>query len=419
MSKVIVVGAGAAGMIAAIAAANQGHQVTIFEKNEKAGKKLFITGKGRCNVTNDSDVENILNHVVCNKKFLYSALYGFTSQDMMQLLEDAGLKLKVERGNRVFPASDKSSDVIRTLTQLLKSKHVEIVYHCPVAKLLTEIDETHTLKVVGVELAENAPYDEKDVAADAVIVATGGMSYASTGSDGDGYRFGKESGHELTEPVPSLVPMNISEDWVKNLQGLSLRNVNLSIYKKNKKVYDDFGEMLFTHFGISGPLVLSASPVCIKHMAIGELTAEIDLKPALSEEQLDARLLKDFEKYHNKQFHNALSDLLPAKLIPVIVDLSRIDPYKKVNEITRQERNMLLHLLKHLTMHISGLRGFNEAIITHGGISVKDVNASTMESKKCQGLYFAGEVLDVDALTGGYNLQIAWSTGWLAGTSIR
>lgn len=418
MSKVVVVGAGAAGMMAALSAAKAGHRVTIFEKNEKAGKKLFITGKGRCNVTNDSDVENILSHVAVNKKFLYSALYGFSSQDVMQLFEDAGLHLKVERGNRVFPASDKSSDVIRTLVTMLEKLHVRFVFNAPVRAILTEQDEEGFTKARGVLLESDAACKEKEVPADAVIVATGGISYPSTGSTGDGYRFARATGHTLTEPKPSLVPFNIAQDWVKGLQGLSLKNVTLSVWHGKKKIYEDFGEMLFTHFGISGPLVLSASPVCLKYIEEKSLKAVIDLKPALSEEQLDARLLKDFEKYHNKQFHNALSDLLPVRLIDVVVDLSRIDPYKKVNEITRQERMTLLHLLKHMEMDITGTRGFNEAIITRGGVSVRDIDASTMASKRCRHLYFAGEVIDVDALTGGYNLQIAWSTGWLAGLSI-
>ena len=325
----------------------------------------------------------------------------------MQFFETYGCPLKTERGKRVFPVSDRSADVLAALSRAMKQSGV-LRRQGTAERLL--LDNGRICGVAdGTQLLSCA----------AAILCTGGVSYPLTGSTGDGYRMAAALGHTILPPVGSLVPLVCDGGDCSEMQGLSLRNVEIRICDGKKQLYQEFGEMLFTHFGISGPLVLSASPVCIKHMAIGELTAEIDLKPALSEEQLDARLLKDFEKYHNKQFHNALSDLLPAKLIPVIVDLSRIDPYKKVNEITRQERNMLLHLLKHLTMHISGLRGFNEAIITHGGISVKDVNASTMESKKCQDLYFAGEVLDVDALTGGYNLQIAWSTGWLAGTSIR
>lgn len=439
MSKVIVVGAGAAGMIAAITAAEAGHQVIVIEKNEKPGKKLFITGKGRCNVTNDCDVETLLNNVTVNKKFLYSAFYGFTSQDMMKLLEDAGLKLKVERGNRVFPQSDKSSDVIKTLRLLMEKNHVEVMYQQTVKELIFDRNTPEKCKIKGVRLE-----DGRCLTADSVIVATGGLSYPVTGATGDGYLWAKSAGHDIKPTYPSLVPLNIKEEWVKEMQGLSLKNVRLSVFKGKKKIFEDFGEMLFTHFGISGPLVLSASPVCIGHMKDEKkkkdgrtadkqenieslagkmldagLEAEIDLKPALDEMQLDSRLVKDFEKYNNKQFHNALADLLPSKMIPVIVALSGIDAYKKVHMITREERQSLCRLLKHLRMHISGVRGYHEAIITKGGVSVKDINPSTMESKLCGGLYFAGEVLDLDAVTGGFNLQIAWSTGRLAGGSIH
>lgn len=400
-------------MLSAITAASAGHQVTVLEKNEKAGKKLFITGKGRCNVTNDCDVETLLNQVMVNKKFLYSAFYGFTSQDMMKLLEDGGLRLKVERGNRVFPQSDKSSDVIRTLCQMMDRHGVEVLYDHPVKDIIFDRTSEETCKIKGVCL-ENG----KKLYADNVIVATGGLSYPVTGSTGDGYAWAKEVGHDIKETSPSLVPLNIREEWVKEMQGLSLKNVKLTVFKGKKKIYDDFGELMFTHFGVTGPLVLSASAVCINHIDKG-LEAEIDLKPALDDAQLDSRLLKDFEKYNNKQFHNALGDLLPTKMIPVIIELSGIDPYKKVHMITREERQNLCYLLKHLRMHISGLRGYNEAVITRGGVAVKHVNPSTMESKLCRGLYFVGEVLDLDALTGGFNLQIAWSTARLAGLSIE
>lgn len=412
MSKVVVIGAGASGMMAAITAAEHGHHVTLVEKNDKPGKKLFITGKGRCNLTNDCDVETLLANVVTNKKFLYSAFYGFTSQDMMEFMENAGLKLKVERGNRVFPQSDKSSDVIKTLRLLLFMNHVKIVYGQKVKELIFDRTDPVNCKIKGVRL-QNHSFIE----ADDVIVATGGLSYPVTGSTGDGYRFAASIGHEIKQEYPSLVPMEVCEDWVKNLQGLSLKNVRLSVFKGKKQIYQDFGEMLFTHFGISGPLVLSASALCVSQKE-SNLRVEIDLKPALDAGQLDARLVRDFEKYSNKQFHNALSDLLPTKLIPVIVTLSGINPYKKVSLVTKEDRLRLGALLKQLTMHISGFRGYNEAIITRGGVALKDINPSTMESKLCKGLYFVGEVLDVDALTGGFNLQIAWSTGRLAGLSI-
>lgn len=411
MSNVIVIGAGAAGMMAAITAAQQGHCVQLLEKNEKPGKKLFITGKGRCNVTNAADTEDMLKAVMRNPKFLYSGFYGFSNSQMMSFLEENGLPLKIERGNRVFPVSDHSSDVIKTLTKVMNKEGVKLCLNTEVDCLLLE---DNPLTVTGVRLKSG-----EELKADSVIVATGGVSYVLTGSTGDGYEFAKMAGHNIVKPEPSLVPMVSDEEWVKSLQGLSLKNVTLSIYKGNKKIYEDMGEMLFTHFGISGPLVLSASAVCGTINKDNHVKAEIDLKPALNQEQLDARLLKDFEKYTNKQFRNALSDLLPTKMIPIIVELSGIDPYKQVNVITKQERTTLIDLLKHLPIDISGVRGFNEAIITRGGVDVKGVDPSTMASKYCNHLYFAGEVLDLDALTGGFNLQIAWSTGWLAGISVQ
>lgn len=410
MSKVIVIGAGAAGMMAALAAADRGHEVHVLEKNDRPGKKIYITGKGRCNVTNDCTVEELLQNVVTNPKFLYSAFYGFTSRDMMDFLEKEGLKLKVERGRRVFPVSDKSSDVIYTLREAMTQRKVAVHYCTEVKHLLFSEDET---AVVGVRTT-----DGRNFTAEAVIIATGGLSYTSTGSTGDGYRLAAEAGHKITETSPSLVPLNIKENWCGRLQGLSLKNVRLQIKDGKKVLFEDFGEMLFTHFGISGPLVLSASALCSRQISKKTLEAFIDLKPALSLEQLDARILKDFEKYTNKQFRNALSDLLPNKLIPVIVELSEIDAYKPVNEVTRQERRRLGGLLKSLPMTVSGLRGYNEAVITRGGVSVREINPSTMASKLKDGLYFAGEVIDVDALTGGFNLQIAWSTGYLAGTQV-
>jgi hypothetical protein len=409
MSKVIVIGGGAAGMMAAYAAAFAGHSVTILEQNEKLGKKLFITGKGRCNITNAGDMDTLFSNVMSNRKFLYSAFYAFDNGQVISLLEENGLSTKIERGNRVFPVSDHSSDVIAALNRALKKEKVNVKLHTKVSDIITE-----SSAVTGVRLS-----DGRIINSDAVIVATGGFSYQSTGSTGDGYRMAEESGHRLVERTPSLVPFETKEEWVKELQGLSLRNVSVSIYNGKKKLYDDFGEMLFTHFGVSGPLILTASGMIKPSLFSQELNLYIDLKPALDAEQLDRRILRDFDEAKNKQFKNSLSGLLPAKLIPVIIGLSGIDPEKKVNEISKKERTELVSLLKKLPLTVTGLRGWNEAIITKGGVSVKDVNPSTMESKLVGGLYFCGEVLDLDALTGGFNLQIAWSTGYLAGISIR
>ncbi len=411
MSKVVVIGGGAAGMMAAISAADQGHQVTLMEKNEKLGKKVYITGKGRCNVTNDSDVENLLQHTMMNGKFLYSAYYTFDSQAMIDFLQKEGLALKTERGNRVFPVSDHSSDVIKTLQNALKKRGVSILFH---TKVLAVIEEEGVCKGVSFQQSGKAP---EQMEADAVVVATGGISYPSTGSDGDGYKFAKATGHGVTPIFPSLVPFEIKEDFVKQLQGLSLKNVALKLMLGKKVLYEDQGEMLFTHFGISGPLVLTAS--CYASGKNQELMTYLDLKPALSEKQLDERILRDFNEYKNSYFKNSLGKLLPGKMVPVMVELSGIHPDKPVNEVTKEERKRLVELFKNLPMTVTNLRGYNEAIITRGGVSVKDVNPGTMESKLVQGLYFAGEVLDLDAVTGGYNLQIAWSTGYLAGISIE
>lgn len=408
MSKVIVIGGGPAGMMAAYAASCQGHAVTVLEQNEKLGKKLFITGKGRCNITNAGDMDNLFANVMSNRKFLYSAFYTFDNEQVLSFFENQGLRTKVERGNRVFPLSDHSSDVIAALSRALKSQNVDIRLHTKVQSLLIR-DEA----ACGVVLS-----DGKTVEADDVIVATGGISYPSTGSTGDGYRMAEESGHTLVECTPSLVPFETKEDWVKDLQGLSLRNVTVSIYHGKKKLYEDFGEMLFTHFGVSGPLVLSASGMIKPVQFKQELCMYIDLKPALDAEQLDKRILREFDAAMNKQFKNVIGSLMPAKMIPVVIRLSGIDPDKKVNEVSREERQHLVQLLKRLPLTINGLRGWNEAIITKGGVSVKDINPSTMESKKVSHLFFCGEVLDLDALTGGYNLQIAWSTGYLAGISV-
>ena len=399
-------------MMAAYAAAESGHAVTLLEQNEKLGKKLFITGKGRCNLTNASDMEQLFANVVSNRKFLYSAFYSYDNEQVISFFESHGMPTKTERGNRVFPVSDHSSDVIAALSAALREQHVEVFLHTKVKRLLLEKRDEEK-RVTGVELA-----DHTKMHADAVIVATGGISYPSTGATGDGYRMAEESGHKMVSPTPALVPMEMKEPWVRDLQGLSLRNVRMSVTRGKKKLYEDFGEMLFTHFGVSGPLVLSASG-CIPAKAFDqELSMTIDLKPALDVEQLDHRILREFDEMKNKQFKNSLGHLLPAKMIPVMIALSGIDPDTKVNEISREQRQNLLHLFKNMPLTITGLRDFKEAIITKGGVSVKDINPTTMESKLVQGLYFCGEVLDLDALTGGYNLQIAWSTGHLAGISV-
>lgn len=396
-------------MAAAIAAAGSGHEVHIYEKNEKLGKKVYITGKGRCNVTNACDMEELMKNVVTNPRFLYSSFYGFTNQDIMDLLERNGCPLKVERGNRVFPVSDKSSDVISALSRQIRDLGVEVHLHEEVKELMVEDGVCG-----GIILSRN----RTKVKADSVIVATGGLSYQATGSTGDGYRLAESCGHTVTDLYPALVPFNAKDDVVKELQGLSLRNIEAVIYDGKKELYREFGEMLFTHFGVSGPVVLSASSYVTKLIRKRPLTLSIDLKPALSREQLDARILRDFEEFSNKQFKNALGHLFPSKLIPVMIERSGISPEKKVNEITRQERARLAEVTKNFTLTLTGLRDYKEAIITQGGVAVKEINPSTMESRKVKGLYFAGEVLDLDAVTGGFNLQIAWSTGWAAGMAI-
>ncbi|MCI8357065.1 MAG: NAD(P)/FAD-dependent oxidoreductase [Lachnospiraceae bacterium] len=434
MSRVIIVGGGAAGMMAAIGAAGQGHRVLLLEQNEKLGKKLFITGKGRCNVTNACETDKLFENVVSNPKFLYSAFYGFDNKRVMAMLEEAGCPLKTERGERVFPVSDHSSDVLAALQRILKRNRVEIRLHAKVQTLRTEpffAGETETAMppvtaadseresarpeehVCGVRLT-----DGTEEAADAVILATGGLSYPSTGSTGDGHRMAEETGHTIKSCVPALVSFTVREDWCARLQGLALKNVALTMQDGKKKVYGGFGEMLFTHLGVSGPLVLSASSFYGKCRKKEEVFLELDLKPALSAEQLDKRILRDFEENQNKHFKNSLNALFPSKLVPVMTELSDIAPDKKIHEITREERRKLEEVTKHLRLHVTGTGGWPEAVITQGGISVKEVNPSTMESKRVKGLYFAGELLDVDALTGGFNLQIAWSTGYLAGTSI-
>lgn len=414
MSHVIVVGGGATGMFAAIAAAKNGHQVTLYEKNEKLGKKIFITGKGRCNITNAADMEELFDAVVTNSKFLYSSFYGYTNQNVIDFFEDAGVPVKIERGNRVFPISDHSSDVIRALEREMKKVGVKVCLNTEVKSV--EAEKGKLNKVVL--------KDTTTQTADACIVATGGLSYRSTGSTGDGFRFAENVGHKVTQCFPSLVPMETKEPWICELQGLSLRNVEAKILDGKKELYKDFGEMLFTHFGVSGPLIISASSYVGKKFMDKngqkkELTLEIDLKPALTEEQLDQRVLRDFEENHNRQFKNAITKLFPTKLIPVMLELGGIDPEKKVNSIEKEERKQFVHLIKHFRMTLTGLRDYPEAIITKGGVNVKEIDPGTMESKLVKGLYFAGEVLDLDALTGGFNLQIAWSTGYAAGNAIQ
>ena len=414
MSKIIVIGGGPAGMFAAIAAAetSASNEVILLEKNEKLGKKLFITGKGRCNITNASDMEDLFSNVMSNAKFLYSAFYSYDNMRVIDFFEQNGLRTKVERGNRVFPISDHSSDVIATLNRVLKEKKVKVMLHTEVGQILMQEEEDGTKTAVGVKLK-----DQTTLMADRVIVATGGFSYQTTGSTGDGYRFAEEAGHTITEISPALVPFYAKEEYVTRLQGLSLKNVEVRIYDGKKLLYEEFGEMLFTHFGVSGPLILSASAALKPAQTKKELALKIDLKPAVSEEQLDKRLLREFEEAKNKQFKNAVAGLFPAKMTPIMIEVSGIDPEKKVNEVTREERHAFINLIKTFPVTLCGLRDFNEAIITKGGVKVKEIDPSTMGSKCTRQLYFCGEVLDLDAMTGGYNLQIAWSTGYLAGNS--
>lgn len=432
MSKCIVIGGGAAGMLAAYSAAKHGHQVILLEKNEKLGKKVFITGKGRCNVTNACEVEDLFKNVISNPKFLYSSFYSFDNQAIVDLLADYGCNTKVERGDRVFPVSDHSSDVIAALTRALKAYKVDIRLNTEVAQVCMKSETAESASYVLDDAAEQKKNNGMNrqvvgvktqkgemIPADAVIVCTGGVSYASTGSTGDGYRFAEEAGMSLTEAKPALVPLECREEWCEELMGLSLRNVQVTILDGKKKIFQEFGEMLFTHFGVTGPLILSASSHYVKKYYGKELPLYIDLKPALSAEQLDKRVLRDFEENINKQFKNAVGGLFPSKLVPVMIRLSGIDPDKKVHEISKEERQHFVQLIKNLPLTITGTRSFAEAIITQGGVKVKDVNPSTMESKTVSGLYFAGEVLDLDAVTGGFNLQIAWSTGYLAGSSIE
>lgn len=421
-------------MMAAYASAASGHQVILLEKNEKLGKKIYITGKGRCNVTNAADKEQFFQNIVTNSKFLYSSIYQFDNQAMAAFLEEYGCRVKTERGGRVFPVSDHASDVTGAFCRALKEMYVDVRLKAEVRELLLKKPGRESAsdsaegsrQIRGVRLS-----DGEKLEADAVILACGGLSYPSTGSDGAGYKLAAQAGHSVIPCVPALVPFEIKEHWCRRLQGLSLKNVEIKLYMENqrrenrshaeqKPVYIGFGEMLFTHFGVSGPLVLSASSYCARAIAEGgSAKLLLNLKPAMDEEMMDRRLLRDFEENSHRAFKNALGGLFPAKLIPVMVELSGIDGEKKVYEITRQERLSFGKLIQKLPLTVTGTRGFAEAVITQGGIPVSEVNPSSMESRFCRGLYFAGEMLDVDALTGGYNLQLAWSTGHLAGASVR
>ena len=406
MAKTIVIGGGAAGMMAAYAAAMCGNEVSLYEKNEKLGKKVYITGKGRCNVTNACETQDLLGNIVTNPKFMYSPIYTFDNNMVQSFMEEWGCPLKVERGNRVFPQSDKSYDVINALIRAMRENKVDINLDSHVSDILTENGHVTGVRVNGC-----------NIECDNVILATGGYSYPSTGSTGEGHTMASKLGHHITKCMPALVPFTAAEEWVKELQGLSLRNCGVTIYDGDHKIYEDFGELLFTHFGVSGPTVLSASSYAVDIIRKRPLRLVIDLKPALDEKQLDARILRDFEANINRKFMNSLDKLFPKSLIPVIIERSGIDAQCRVNEITRDKRQGLVKLIKNFDLTLMGLRGFNEAIITHGGVDVKEIDSSTMESKLIKGLYFAGEMIDVDAVTGGFNLQVAWSTGYLAGIS--
>ena len=416
--KVIVIGGGPAGMMSAITASQKGHQVTLIEKMPTLGRKLLITGKGRCNITSSLDMSKFIENTPTNGKFLYSCFQNFTNQDIIKFLKEQGLEVKEERGNRIFPVTDKSLDVLKCFTKKLKEQNVNIEYNTKVTELIvSEI-------IVGVKTTNGV--SEKIEKADKVILATGGKSYPLTGSTGDGYILAKKVGHTITELRPSLIPLETYDlATCKELQGLTLKNVAITItdIEKSKKIYEDFGEMIFTHFGVSGPIILSASAHLTRYksnlekMKNKKIILKIDLKPALSEEKLEERILRDFNELKNKQFKNSLGKLLPQKIIPVIIKKSKIKENKKVNEITREERKKLVHLLKNFEIEVKGFRPIEEAIITSGGVSTKEINPKTMESKIVKGLYFAGEIIDVDSYTGGFNLQIAYSTGYTAGSN--
>ena len=423
MSKILIVGGGAAGMMAGVYLARAGQEVHILEKNEKLGKKVYITGKGRCNVTNNCNAEELFRAVMSNPKFLYSAFYSFTPQDVMEFFEDAGVPLKTERGNRVFPVSDHSSDIIRGLERELKKAGAHIHLRTEVKKVnVSPYEEpdvaekkAHHSRVTGVELADGSIME-----GNYILVATGGLSYQSTGSTRDGYRFAEETGHKVTELSPSLVPLRTKEAYIPSLQGLSLKNTELTIKSGKKILFQDFGEMMFTHFGVTGPMILSASAHIGKQLQkSGELTAYLDLKPALTMEQLDARVLREFETGQNKQFKNVIGVLFPSSLTPVMLELGGISPEKKIHDISREERIHFEELVKAFPFTINGMGEYKEAVFTRGGVSVKEIQPGTMESRKVKNLYFIGEVLDLDAVTGGYNLQIAWSTAYLAAMALK
>lgn len=413
--KVVVIGGGPAGMMAAITSAENGNEVILIEKMQSLGRKLCITGKGRCNITSSLEMDEFIKNTPGNGMFLYSSFNNFTNQDIIDFLAKQGLKVKEERGNRIFPVTDRAQDVLNCFVRKLNELKVKIMLNTKVTKILVEDGN-----VVGIKT------EKEEIKADKIILATGGKSYPTTGSTGDGYEFAKELGHNITEIKPSLVPLECYEkETVKDFQGLSLKNVEINICDKtnNKIIYNDFGEMLFTHFGVSGPTILSGSAHLVRYKNINTLLNNknilltIDLKPALSEEKLDERILRDFQELKNKQFKNGLDKLLPKKLIPIIISKTQINPDKKINEITKEERKKIVKELKSFEIHIKGFRPINEAIITSGGINIKEINPKTMESKIIKGLYFAGEIIDVDSYTGGFNLQIAYSTGYTAGIS--
>ncbi len=404
-TRVGVIGGGPAGIMAAGAAAGRGHDVTLIEKNKQLGKKLFITGKGRCNITNASPISEFFDNIISNREFLYSSLYTFDNEAIIRLLESYGLNTKVERGNRVFPESDKSSDVIKAFQKYLDHMGAEVLLNSRVSHVYME----DNIFMVVLTTGEKMQFDR-------LVIATGGASYPATGSEGDGYKMARAFGHTVTELKPSLVPIELEEPWLKDLMGLSLKNVTLRAYSDKKLIHEEFGEMIFTHFGISGPIVLTMSNHINRLKNKPVLT--LDLKPALDDETLDNRLLRDFQEYKNKQLKNALNDLLPQKLIPLVIQVSGIYPEKTVHQITREERSKLLEAIKAFPLQFKGFRPLDEAIVTSGGIKVQEVNPSTMESRIVPGLYFAGEIIDIDALTGGYNLQIAYSTGYLAGINV-
>ena len=410
--RVIVIGGGAAGMIAAITSSNEGNDVTLIEKTSSLGNKIKITGKGRCNLTFDGDIEDFKNNIVKNFKFMYSSFNAFSNVDVVNYFNKLGVKTKIERGGRVFPVSDDANEVVKVLKDELNKNHVNIIYNVSVDDFILDNNKIKALKLSNNKIIE----------CDKCIIATGGKSYPKTGSSGDGYVYAKKLGHKIVDLKPGLVPLRSNDSICKLLQGLSLKNVTLSLkYKGGKEIYKEFGEMMFSHFGITGPIVLSASSKLNRVenvdnlMQNSDIIASIDLKPALDDDTLDKRICRDFEKYTNKEFKNSLDDLLPKKLIPVIIELSGIDENKKVNQITKDERKRLVKLLKNLQITITGFMPFDIAVITSGGVDVKDINPKTMESKIVKGIYFAGEILDVDAYTGGYNLQIAFSTGYAAG----